>query len=178
MYAHEARVPFHHRLIGETTKGREGGEGGGGEKKEDRRARACLAFPILWTLDPLSLGFNFCLSPSVRATAELPLPSPRVSPRVSFSSRFLPRHSWHDLAGVFRHTMHATMLACPRCGTRRCAQCDSNQEPRPCQRDLSPRLLTIISSLFPVYFSSFFLSVFFLFSTHRTCSLMVHDAMG
>lgn len=39
MYAHEARVPFHHRLIGETTKGREGGEGGGGEKKRGQKGK-------------------------------------------------------------------------------------------------------------------------------------------
>lgn len=135
-----------------------------GKKKADRRARACLVFPILWTLDPLSLGFNFYSLPP-------PLLSPPVSP---YSSRvFLLRGSSHssfpvvvDLPALFRHDARGDNAASSSFVGRGGAQCDSNQELRPCQRAISARL-TIISSLFLI-FSSFFPS--FLFSTHRTRS--------
>lgn len=70
------------------------------KKKADRRARACLVFPILWTLDPLSLGFNFC---PLFPPSSLPPAPPRVR------SVFLLRGSSHssfvvvDLPTLFRH---------------------------------------------------------------------------
>lgn len=71
-----------------------------------------MVFPILWTLDLLSLGFNF--APYQYFTP--------VGPPTSFGTDF-PGHS----------TSCVTMLG-SRC-RRETAQCDSNHEPRPCQRD-------------------------------------------
>ena len=72
-----------------------------------------MVFPILWTLDLLSLGFNFC-----------PL------------LVFYPRGSSHVIRNRVSRAFNVcvTMLG-SRC-RREIAQCDSNHEPRPCQRGL------------------------------------------
>lgn len=118
------------------------------EEREDRRARACLVFPILWTLDPLSLGFNFW--PPVRAT--LPVPPRRVFLVARGSSHVIrSRATCRRIHGV--HDASATMLPRPRCGTRRGdVQCDSNQQPRPCQRALHFSRVSsqLFSSPFPL----------------------------
>jgi len=98
-------------------------------------------FPILWTLDPLSLGFNFCPFPPVSPPGQTFPPRARLSSRGSSHSLFVAS----DLSVVFRRPMHATMLpVLVAAGRQGGAQCDSNQEPRPCQRDLR-----VSSQLFP-----------------------------
>lgn len=132
------------------------------KKKADRRARACLVFPILWTLDPLSLGFNFyslsppsLLSPVSPYVTEL-----EVSLLVRLSPpRFLPL--------VIRRSRPADVIQarCTRrqcclvlvCGTRRCTmRQQSGAAPLPAG-DLRASPLTIISSLFLIFSSFFFL---------------------
>lgn len=123
-----------------------------------------MVFPILWTLDPLSLGFNFW-APGA--------PLSRCLLGASFSSRSVPPTSFvvDRPADVFRQdTMHATMLPVLVVGRGGDVQCDSNQQPRPCQRALrfSRVSLQLFSSTFPLprlFFSlvPFFSLLFFLF---------------
>lgn len=103
-------------------------------------------FPILWTLDPLSLGFNFC--PPAQERCSLPCLLMRLSLRgSSHVIRSRP-------ASTYSGTTHATMLPRPRCGTRRCTmRQQSGAAPLSAG---SPRLFTIISSLslsFPFFYS-------------------------
>lgn len=89
----DPRRSVHLHLIG-TTRGSQRRK-----KREDRRARACLVFPILWTLDPLSPGFNFYPLP--------PLRHPALCTLLCLLVRLSPRGSSHVIrsrpADVFRH---------------------------------------------------------------------------
>lgn len=118
-----------------------------------------MAFPILWTLDPLSLGFNFCPPPlaPARRTRARPItgpPSSRAS-RVRLSPRAVPPTLFvADLR--IQATDARDNAARPRCGTRRCTmRQQSGAAPLSAG---SPRLLTIISLSFP-FASSLFLSL-------------------
>lgn len=132
------------------------------KKKADRRARACLVFPILWTLDPLSLGFNFyslsppsLLSPVSPCATELEASLlVRLSP-----PRFLPlvirRRSRPADVIQARCTRRQCCLVLV-CGTRRCTmRQQSGAAPLPAG-DLRASPLTIISSLFLIFSSFFF----------------------
>lgn len=131
------------------------------KEERNRRARACLVFPILWTLDPLSLGFNFW--PPARHPPGAS--SARLSRRARGSSHVIRSRPTcrriHE-----EHTMHATMLpVLVVVGRGGDVQCDSNQQPRPCQRALSvspasPRNYSPLLSLFLVSsLASFLLSL-------------------
>lgn len=107
-----------------------------------------MVFPILWTLDPLSPGFNFY----PLSLVVIPRPAPGAPFRAS-SCVFLlavpPTLFAADLP-AYSDTV-CTRQCCRVLVVRQGgAQCDSNQEPRPCQRDLrvSSQLLFPLFSLF------------------------------
>lgn len=144
----DPRRSVHLHLIG-TTRGSQRRK-----KREDRRARACLVFPILWTLDPLSPGFNFyplplsvtlCSAPSYASSCVFLL----AVPPTSFVAD-LPTYSG---------TVHATMLPGPRCETRHNATAIRSRAPAS-GISASPRNYYFLS--FP--FSSSLLFIFFFLS--------------
>lgn len=125
------------------------------KKKADRRARACLVFPILWTLDPLSLGFNFySLPPFSSLLFRVPLHH-KFPPRASFSSGSSHSSFVVDLPALF--TMHAaTMLPRPR--PRLWDEVVHNATAiRSCAPASGRSPLTIICSLFLIFSSFFFI---------------------
>lgn len=114
-------------------------------------------FPILWTLDPLSLGFNFySLPPFSSLLSRVPLHH-KLPPRASFSSGSSHSSFVVDLPALF--TMHAaTMLPRPR--PRLWDEVVHNATAiRSCAPASGRSPLTIISSLFLIFSSFFFYSV-------------------
>lgn len=98
MYAHEARVLFHHRLIGETTKGREGGKGGGGEKKRTEGQGRVWRFRFYGRLTHCLWGLIFVSPLRARHGGASSPFSPRVSSCVFLlavpPTSFVARPSW------------------------------------------------------------------------------------
>jgi len=139
------------------------------KKKEDRRARACLVFPILWTLDPLSPGFNFYPLP---LTVILRPGAPSRASSCVFLLAVPPTSFVADLP-TYSDTVHATMLPSPRCETRRCTmRQQSGAAPLPAGSPrVSSQLLFPFFSLFLVFLSFCFFLSLFLLSTRCSFSM-------